>query len=164
MHSPYNAQYTPPTPTRRNCFVASASAVCTRIRKLATVSSCRRCEHTRRQSWPSLQFPVLRSDDIMTLLLKVIKFTNITLRTELIRMFTNMQSHMLVISYFYSIRCRIIVNWVTAIGCVHIAESVGTWQSSWASCEFMYTPQTPTRRNSTVSSRRRRRCVLGLNV
>jgi len=29
------------------------SAVCTRIRNLlATVSSCRRCEHTRRQSWP----------------------------------------------------------------------------------------------------------------
>jgi len=31
-------------------------------------------------------------------------------------------------------------------------------QSSWASCEFMYTP--PTRRNSTVESRRR--CVLGI--
>jgi len=28
------------------------------------------------------------------------------------------------------------------------------------SCEFMYTPPTPTRRDSTVSSRRRRRCVL----
>ena len=34
-------------------------------------------------------------------------------------------------------------------------------QSSWVSCEFMYTPPMPTRRNSTVSSRRRRRCVLG---
>ena len=54
----HNAQYTPPTPTRRNCFVASASAVWTRIRNyLATVLSCRQCEHTRRQSWPSLQFP-----------------------------------------------------------------------------------------------------------
>jgi len=30
-----------------------------------------------------------------------------------------------VISYFYSIGCRI-VNWVTADGCVHIAESVGS--------------------------------------
>jgi len=28
----------------------------------------------------------------------------------------------------------------------------------------MYTPPTPTRHNSTVSSRRRRRCVLGLNL
>ena len=33
-------------------------------------------------------------------------------------------------------------------------------QSSWASYEFMYTPPTPTRRDSTVSSRRR--CALGL--
>ena len=33
-------------------------------------------------------------------------------------------------------------------------------QSLWASCEFMYTPPTPTRRNSTVSSRRHR--VLGI--
>jgi len=63
------------------------------IRKLATVwtsrnqfansevelrlASCRRCERTRRQSWPSLQFPVLlrywgwwQSDDTMTSLLK----------------------------------------------------------------------------------------------
>jgi len=31
-----NVQYTPPTPTRLNCQVAS----------------CRRCKHTRRQSWP----------------------------------------------------------------------------------------------------------------
>ena len=49
-------------------------------------------------------------------------YTNITL----IRMFTNVQRHvMIVISYFYSIGCRI-VNWVTADGCVHIAESVGS--------------------------------------
>ena len=41
-----NVQNTPPTPTRRNCRVAS----------------CRRCEHTRRQSWPSLQLPVLTTD------------------------------------------------------------------------------------------------------
>jgi len=37
-------------------------------------------------------------------------------------------------------------------------------QSSWVSCEFMYTPPTPTRRNSTVSSSRRRRCVLGFTA
>jgi len=40
--------------------------------------------------------------------------------------------------------------------CVGIAESVGSRR------EFMYTPPTPTRRDSTVSSRRRRRCVFGL--
>jgi len=46
-HKTY-VQYIPPTPTGRNCFVASA--VWTRIRnKLVTVSSCRRCEHTRWQ-------------------------------------------------------------------------------------------------------------------
>ena len=33
-------------------------------------------------------------------------------------------------------------------------------QLSWASCEFVFTP--PTRRDSTVESRRRRRSVLGL--
>jgi len=59
----------------------------------------------------------------MTLLLKVLKIHEYY-TTELIRMFKNMQRHMLVVSYFYSIRCRIIVNWVTADGCVHIAESV----------------------------------------
>jgi len=35
-------------------------------------------------------------------------------------------------------------------------------QLSWASCEFMYTP--PTRLNSTVKSRRRRRCALDLSL
>jgi len=41
-------------------------------------------------------------------------------------MFTNMQRHMLcVIYYFYIIGCRT-VNLVTAIGCVHVAESVGS--------------------------------------
>ena len=44
----------------------------------------------------------------------------------------------------------------TAALCVRIAESVGSRR------EFMYTPTTPTRRDSTVSARRRRRCVLGL--
>jgi len=52
-----------------------------------------------------------------------------------------------------------IVNWVTtADGCVHTDD---TTKLSPTSCEFVYTP--PTRRDSTVSSRRRRRCVLGLN-
>ena len=59
------AQYTPPTPTRRNCRVASH----------------RRCEHTRRQSWPSLQFPVLTTDKWRhndVIVEKLQKFTNIT--------------------------------------------------------------------------------------
>ena len=70
----------------------------------------------------SLQFPVLASDDIITSLLKVIKIHEYY-TTQLIRMFTNMQRTSL--SYFYSIGCRI-VNLVTAIGCVHVAESVGS--------------------------------------
>jgi len=134
------AHYTPPMSTRRNCRVAS----------------CRRCEHTRRQSWPSLQFPVLTSDDIMTSFIveKVIKiheyYTIQLIRTCSVICY--------VISYFYTIDCRI-VNLVTADGCVQHHRI--RRQSSWASCEFMYTP--PTRRNSTVSSRRRRRCVLGIS-
>ena len=41
-------------------------------------------------------------------------------------MFTNMQRHMLRhVVYFYSIECRI-VNLITAIGCVHISEPVGS--------------------------------------
>ena len=40
--------------------------------------------------------------------------------------------------------------------CVHTND---TMKLSPSSCEFVYTP--PTRRDSTVSSRRRRRCVLG---
>jgi len=45
----------------------------------------------------------------------------------------------------------------TAGGCVHTDD---TTKLSPTSCEFVYTP--PTRRDSTVSSRRRRRCVLGI--
>ena len=48
--------------------------------------------------------------------------------------------------------------WVTtADGCVHTDD---TTKLSPTSCKFVYTP--PTRRDSTVSSRRRRGCVLGL--
>jgi len=51
-------------------------------------------------------------------------------------------------------------QWVTtADGCVHTDD---TTKLSQTSCEFVYTP--PTRRDSTVSSRRRRRCVLGFSV
>ena len=53
-----------------------------------------------------------------------------------------------------------IVNWVTtADGCVHTDD---TTKLSPTSREFVYTP--PTRRDSTVSSRRRRRCVLGFST
>ena len=69
-------------------------------------------------------------------------------------MFTNMHSIICYVIYFYSI--GYIVNLVTAIGCVHIAESVGSRRELVANS---YTP--PTRRDKTVSSRRRRRCVLG---
>jgi len=81
--------------------------------------------------------------------------------------------------------CRI-GNWVTSYDCrrrrvlhyVHRPTQLNSTQhfsfqffykirrqSSWASCEFNFnTHRTmPTRLNSTVESRRRRRCVLGLN-
>ena len=45
----------------------------------------------------------------------------------------------------------------TAALCVRIVESVGSRR------EFMYTPLTPAQRDSTVSSRRRRRCVLSFS-
>jgi len=55
-------------------------------------------------------------------------------------MFTNMQHHVLRhILYFYSIGCRIVNLHVTAIGCVHIAESVGSRRE--------LVPPTPTRRD-----------------
>ena len=40
-------------------------------------------------------------------------------------MFRNTQRHNVMSSYFYSINCRI-VNLVTADGCVHITDSVGS--------------------------------------
>ena len=120
-----------------------------RRRRDETVLSCwrRRCEHEfatswrqfrrvvsvnthRRQSWPSLQFPVLTTDKwrhnyndvIVEKIVKIHEYYT----TQQIRMFTDMQHHNVTsLSYFYSIGCRI-VNLVTAIGCVHIAESVGS--------------------------------------
>ena len=83
-----NAQYTPPTPlncrveSRQRCvhnsqLVGCSLDKCEQIcQQWSRVASCRK--HTRRQSWPSLQFPVLlsywgwwlTSDDVMTSLLK----------------------------------------------------------------------------------------------
>ena len=68
------AQYTARTPTRLNCRVKLRRR-CVHNSQLgdsldeseqigqqrSPVASCRRCERTRRQSWPSLQFPVLLS-------------------------------------------------------------------------------------------------------
>jgi len=52
-----------------------------------------------------------------------------------------------------------IVNWVTtADGCVHTED---TTKLSPTSCEFVLVFTPPTRRDKTVSSRRRRQCVLG---
>jgi len=100
---PFLAKYTPPTPTRRNCFVAS----CRRrrcVHEFATTADG--FERTTQPSAASLQ------------------------------------------------SCS---QWVTtADGCVYTDD---TTKLSPTRCEFVYTP--PTRRDSTVSSRRRRRCVLG---
>ena len=65
-----------------------------------------------------------------------------------------------------------IVNWVTtADGCVHSADNtqldftVGKFVQTRRDCRqllrIVYTP--PTRLNSTVESRRFRRCVVGIN-
>ena len=103
----YNAQYTPPTPTGRNCFVASAvwthpSAVVTQF----TISCADKWRH---------------NDVIVWKFIKIHEYYT----TRLIRMFRNTQRHNVTSSYFYSINCRI-VNSVTADGCVHITESVGS--------------------------------------
>jgi len=56
------------------------------------------------------------------------------------------------ISYFYSIGCTI-VNLVTAIGCVHIAESVGSRRELVAnSCTHRRRRRDATRQNSFVAS------------
>ena len=62
------------------------------------------------------------------------------------------------ILYFYSICCSI-VNRVTAIGCVHIAESVGSRRELVAN--NLHTADADATQLDS-SSRRRRRCVLGL--
>jgi len=103
------AQYTPPTPTRRNCFVASRRRRrC--VHEFATTNSDgfgdANAQRSRRP-WPSSQY------------------------------------------------CS---QWVTtADGCVHTDD---TTKLSPTSCEFVYTQ--PTRRDLTVSSRRRQRCVLDI--
>ena len=62
-----------------------------------------------------------------------------------------MQRHNVTSSYFYSINCRI-VNSVTAGGCVHIIESVGSHRELVANS---YTPrQRRRRRNITRQFRR----------
>ena len=124
------------SPTRRNCQVASR----------------RRCEHTRRQSWPSLQFPVLTSDDIGLIMSLLKSYKNSRIK------FTYKNSrklHAACSVWRFRRQTSIFMETIrvpVSSNCVHIVESVGTGQSSWASCEFMYTP--PTRRNSAVSSRR----------
>ena len=66
--------------------------------------------------------------------------------TQQIRMFTNMHRHMLRHAT-YSIGCRI-VNFVTAIGCVHMAESVGSRR------ELVANSCTHRRRDATKQFRR----------
>ena len=54
-----------------------------------------------------------------------------------------------------------IINWVTtADGCVHTDDTTKLSQTTREL--FVFTP--PTQRDSTVSSRRRRRCVLGISL
>ena len=72
-------------------------------------------------------------------------------------MFRNTQRHNVTSSYFYNIKCNCKLGHGRRLRSHHRIRR----QSSWASCEFMYTEPTPTRRDKTVSWRRRRRCVLG---
>ena len=124
----------------------------------ATQLSRRRCEQWTHPSAVVTQFTVScadkwrHNDTIVEKVIKVHEYYTI----QLIRMFTNVQRHV-TSSYFYSVNCRI-VNSVTADGCVHIAEFVGSRRELVANS---YTPPTPTRRDKTISSRRR--CVLGFN-
>jgi len=133
-------QYTPPTPTRRNCRVASR----------------RRYEHTRRQSWPSLQFPLLtngkwrHNDVIVKKIVKIHEYYT----TNILTCSVIMLRHIVL-----AIGCRI-VNWDTADGCVVRSHRRIRRQSSRI---HVHTADADaTRRDKTVSSRRRRRCVLGL--
>jgi len=65
MTCSYNAQYTPPTRLNSRCVLNSRLVgdsldefrrVWTICRQRSRVASCRRCERTSRQSWPSFQF------------------------------------------------------------------------------------------------------------
>jgi len=141
IYEEYYAQYTPPTSTRRN----------------SGVSSCRRCEHTT--SSVVTQFTIScadkwrHNDVIVEKVIQIHEYHT----SQLIRMFTNKQRHMLrhiLLLWHWLQNCK--------LGHGRRLRSHGRIrrQSSWASCEFMYTP--PTWHNSTVSSRRRRRCVLSI--
>ena len=144
--------------TVRLCPIHTADADATSCRRR---DKTRRCEHTRRQSWPSLQFPVLTTDKLRhndVIVEKIVKIHEYY-TTQQIRMFTNMQRHMLR-------HILLLEHWLQncKVGHGHRLRSHHRIrrQSSWASCEFIYTPPTPTRREETVSSRRR--CVLGFTL
>jgi len=107
--------YTLPTPTRLSC----------------QVKSCRRCERSRRQSWPSLQFPVLLSFDVGD------KWRhNDVIVEQIINIGQNSRSQTTMFSFRIVDRIR--------------------GQSSWASCEFC--PHRRRRRDSTVSDSTRQLC------
>jgi len=121
QNTQFHAKYTPPTPTT------------------PTVESRRRCECTRRQSWPSLQFPVLLSYWVLRLV--TIKWRH---------------NEVVVEKGTISIKIHVIkqLRSVSKLS----TESVGSRRELVA---IVFTLPTPTRLNSTVASCRRRRCVLG---
>jgi len=106
----------------------------------ATQLSRRRCERTCGQSWPSLQFPVLlvTSDGIMTALLKSYQYRS---------------------KFTQSNRCGVcLVSFKILLS----TESVGSRRELVAN-SVGYTPTPPTRNDSTVESRQRRWCALGIS-
>jgi len=130
-----------------------------RRRRDETVASRRRCEHTRRQSWPTLQFPALTTDKwrhndvIVEKNVKIHEYYT----TQQIRMFTNMQR----ICYVIVLLCHWLQNCKLGHGrrlrCAFASPNPSAVVAN--SCTHHRR-----RRDKTVSSRRRRRCVLGLTA
>jgi len=120
-----NAQYTPPTQTRPH-----PSAVVTQF----TISCSDKWRH---------------NDVIVEKVIKIHEYYT----TQLIRIFTNMQRHMLrhILLNTDTTGCRF-VNWVTADGCVQIDEYVGSRR------ELVANSCTHRRRDAT----RQFRCVGGV--
>ena len=132
-------QYTPPTPTRRNCFVASR----------------RRCVHEFATSSRRLPTDLIDSLETgQTDSIAVWRTTwNLIDTDNFFNSYDIMTSLLKKLSIF--IKIGVIKRYGVCLVSFKLVDRIRR-QSSW----IVFTP--PTRRNSTVSSRRRRRCVLGL--
>ena len=138
----YNADYTPPTPTRRNCRVASRRR-CEHNSQLAH-DDCRRIRST---VWKlAKQTPYLF--DYTWILLDIDNFFNND----------DIMTSSLLKQLPISIKIGAIKRFGVCLISFQIVDRIRR-QSSWTSCELC--SHRRRRRDTTVSSRRRRRCVLG---